>query len=277
MERLRDRVAVVTGAASGIGRALGRRFAAEGMHVVLADVEAGPLAEVEQELTANGAQVLAQVCDVAREESVRALADAALVRFGAVHVVCNNAGVVTAGPTHELSQQDWDWVMGVNLWGPIYGVRAFLPILLRQDEAHILSTASTAGLVAGAAIAPYNVSKFGVVALMETLARELAQTKVGVSVLCPGPINTRIPQAERNRPVDKQVHNETVEERRFYAAAGPMLAGGMDPAEVAGLVIRAIRENRFWILTHPEWKDILRRRVELLAASDALIPPRREG
>jgi NAD(P)-dependent dehydrogenase (short-subunit alcohol dehydrogenase family) len=274
MERLKDRVAVVTGAASGIGRALVRRFASEGMHVVLADVEAGPLAEVEKELAASGAQVLARVCDVAREDSVRALADAAVVRFGAVHLVCNNAGVVTAGPTHELSQQDWDWVMGVNLWGPIYGVRAFLPILLKQDEAHILSTASTAGLVAGAAIAPYNVSKFGVVALMETLARELASTKVGVSVLCPGPINTRIPQSERNRPADKQVHSETAEERRFYAAAGPMLAGGMDPAEVAGLVVRAIRENRFWILTHPEFKQVLRKRVELLTASDALIPPR---
>jgi NAD(P)-dependent dehydrogenase (short-subunit alcohol dehydrogenase family) len=277
MERLRDRVAVVTGAASGIGRALGRRFASEGMRVVLADVEAGPLAAVEKELAASGAQVLARVCDVAREDSVRALADAAVARFGAVHVVCNNAGVVTAGPTHELSQQDWDWVMGVNLWGPIYGVRAFLPILLKQEEAHILSTASTAGLVAGPAIAPYNVSKFGVVALMETLARELAGTKVGVSVLCPGPINTRIPQSERNRPADKQVHSETAEERRFYAAAGPMLAGGMDPAEVAGLVVRAIGENRFWILTHPEWKDILRKRVELLAASDALIPPRSKG
>jgi NAD(P)-dependent dehydrogenase (short-subunit alcohol dehydrogenase family) len=267
---------VVTGAASGIGRALARRFAAEGMHVVLADVEAGPLADLEKELAASGAQTLAQVCDVAREEQVKALAGAALARVGAVHVVCNNAGVVTAGPTHTLSQQDWDWVMGVNLWGPIYGVRAFLPILMEQDEAHILSTASTAGLVAGAAIAPYNVSKFGVVALMETLARELAHTKVGVSVLCPGPINTRIPQAERNRPADKHVHTETAEERRFYAAAGPMLAEGMDPAEVADLVMSAIRENRFWILTHPEWKEILRRRVALLAASDALLPPRKE-
>lgn|GEM_PF-30948 len=274
MERFRERVAVVTGAASGIGRAMARRFAAEGMSVVIADVEAGPLADVEKALAVSGTQVLARVCDVAREASVCALADAAVERFGAVHVVCNNAGVVTAGPTHELSQQDWDWVMGVNLWGPIYGVRAFLPILLKQDEAHILSTASTAGLVAGLAIAPYNVSKFGVVALMETLARELVNTKVGVSVLCPGPINTRIPQSERNRPADKQVHTETAAERRFYASAGPMLAAGMDPAEVADLVLRAIRENRFWILTHPEMKDVLRKRVELLAASDALIPPR---
>ena len=270
MERLNGRVAVVTGAASGIGRALARRFAAEGMSVVIADIEAGPLGALAEELAAGGTQTLAHVTDVARTESVEALAQAALARFGAVHVVCNNAGVVTAGPTHELSQQDWEWVLGVNLWGPIYGVRAFLPILMQQDEAHILSTASTAGLVAGPAIAPYNVSKFGVVALMETLARELARTKVGVSVLCPGPINTRIGEAERNRPSDKNVHAPSEEERRFYSGVGPLLSAGMDPADVASLVLRAIRENRFWILTHPAWKKILQKRVELLVSDDAL-------
>ena len=164
----------------------------------------------------------------------------------------------------------WEWVLGVNLWGPIYGVRAFLPILMQQDEAHILSTASTAGLVAGPAIAPYNVSKFGVVALMETLARELARTKVGVSVLCPGPINTRIGEAERNRPSDKNVHAPSEEERRFYTGVGPLLSAGMDPADVASLVLRAIRENRFWILTHPAWKKILQKRVELMVSDDAL-------
>jgi NAD(P)-dependent dehydrogenase (short-subunit alcohol dehydrogenase family) len=270
MEKLAGRVAVVTGAASGIGRALAQRFAAERMRVVLADVEAGPLAAAEKELAAGGAEVLARVTDVARAESVQALADAALARFGAVHVVCNNAGVVTAGPVQELSQQDWEWVLGVNLWGPIYGVRSFVPILMKQDEAHILSTASTAGLVADAAIGAYNVSKFGVVALMETLARELRGTNVGVSVLCPGPINTRIVDAERNRPDDKNVHTESESERKFYATAGPALAQGMEPAEAAALVVRAIRERRFWILTHPEWKKILRRRLELLESDDAL-------
>jgi len=275
MQRLKGRTAVVTGAASGIGRGLARRFAAEGMQLVLADVEAGPLEALAKELAAEGAQVLAQVADVSRAASVQALADAALARFGAVHVVCNNAGVVTAAPVHEHSLADWEWVLGVNLWGPIYGVRTFLPILMKQDEAHIVSTASTAGLVATPAIAAYNVSKFGVVALMETVARELAGTNVGVSVLCPGPINTRIGEAERNRPDEKAAHTHTEAERRFYAGVGPMLSAGRDPAEVAGLVVRAIHENRFWILTHPEWKQILRKRLDLLDEGDALLPPRK--
>jgi NAD(P)-dependent dehydrogenase (short-subunit alcohol dehydrogenase family) len=274
VQRLEGRTAVVTGAASGIGRALAQRFAAERMQLVLADVEPGPLESLAKELASTGTPVLVQRADVSKAESVQALADAALARFGAVHVVCNNAGVVTAAPAHEHTLADWEWVLGVNLWGPIHGVRSFVPILLQQDEAHIVSTASTAGLVAAPSIAAYNVSKFGVVALMETLARELAGTPVGVSVLCPGPINTRIAQAERNRPGDKAAHAATDAERRFYAGVGPMLSAGMAPSEVAGLVVRAIRENRFWILTHPEWKQILRRRLDLLDAEDAVLPKR---
>ncbi len=275
MKKLEGRIAVVTGAASGIGRGLARRFAREGMKVVLADVEGGPLEAAAKELEQGGASVLAQPTDVSQLSQVEALAKAALARFGAVHVVCNNAGVVTAGPAHELSQQDWEWVMNVNLWGPIHGVRVFVPILLEQEEAHLVSTASTAGLLAAPHIGPYNVTKFGVVALMETLARELADTRVGVSVLCPGPINTRIGEAERNRPADKRAHRESEAERRFYAGVGPMLAAGMDPAQVAELVVSALRTNRFWILTHPEeFHPLLRRRLDLLIAEGALSRPR---
>ena len=271
MERLTGRTAVVTGAASGIGRGLARRFAAEGMKVVLADIEEPALARTAAEL---GGGVLAVPTDVSKGAAVEALADRTVRELGAVHVVCNNAGVVTAAPAHEHTLQDWEWVLGVNLWGPIHGVRTFLPILMQQEEAHIVSTASTAGLVASPAIAAYNVSKFGVVALMETVARELAGTRVGVSVLCPGPINTRIGQAERNRPRDKATHTETEAERRFYAGVGPVLSAGMDPDQVADLVVRAIRANQFWILTHPDWKQIVRKRAEALAERDELYPRR---
>jgi NAD(P)-dependent dehydrogenase (short-subunit alcohol dehydrogenase family) len=190
--------------------------------------------------------------------------------------LCNNAGVVTAGPLQSLSLGDWEWVLGVNLWGAIHGVKTFLPILLEQDEAHVVSTASTAGLVAAPHLGPYNVSKFGVVALMETLAREMGVTKarVGVSVLCPGPIDTRIVDAERNRPdVLRAGHVETREERAFLTGAKGQLAEGLAPERVAELVLAAVRAERFWILTHPEWKPLLERRLAALIEHDAL-PPR---
>ncbi|MGH0031167.1 MAG: SDR family NAD(P)-dependent oxidoreductase [Myxococcota bacterium] len=273
MQDLHGRVAVVTGAGSGMGLAFARRFADEGMKVVLADVEAPALDAAEKSLREGGADVLARRTDVSRWEDVEALADATFERFGTAHVVCNNAGVVTAGPVHELTLADWSWVMGVNLWGVIHGVKAFLPRMIEQNEGHMLATASTAGLVSSPAIAPYNVTKFGVVALMESVARDLqmARSDVGASVLCPGEVATRIAEAGRNRP--DADHVETDAERAFYASAAPMVAGGLDPADVAGMVVDAIRAKKFWILTHPEWKDIVRRRVDTLVAEDAL-PPR---
>ena len=175
MKELRGKVAVVTGAASGIGRALAGRFAAEGMKVVLADVEGPALAKAESELRAGGATVLAVAADVARAEAVDALAARTLEAFGGVHVLCNNAGVYASGLSWERPLADWEWVLGVNLWGVIHGVRAFVPIMLRQgSEAHIVNTASVAGLISGPFSAPYNVSKYGVVALSESLHYELA-------------------------------------------------------------------------------------------------------
>src|SRR4051794_29088134 len=172
------------------------------MRVVLADVEAGALAAAEKELRDSGAEVLAVRTDVSNGDEVDALAQAAVDAFGAVHVVCNNAGVGGGGLMQTLTTADWEWVLGVNLWGVIHGIRAFLPILLEQEEAHVVNTASMAGLVSGPFMGPYNASKFAVVAISETLFKEMSMQglKVGVSVLCPGWVNTNIGDSERNRP-----------------------------------------------------------------------------
>jgi len=276
MRELRGRVAVVTGAASGIGFAMARRFAAEGMRLVLADVEEAALAESARALESGGAELLARPTDVSSAEQVEALADAAFERFGAAHVIANNAGVVCAGPVHELAPQDWDWVLRVNLWGVIHGVRVFTPRLVEQGEGHMLATASIAGLAAVPGLGAYNVSKFGVVALMETLHHELAEagSKVGVSVLCPGNVLTRITEADRNRPdALRPPGGPTPAELTFRSEAGRALAEeGMPPDAVAELVVSAIRQRRFWILTHPEWKELMLRRAALLAESGQLPP-----
>ena len=274
MQELRGKTAVVTGAASGMGLAFARRFAAEGMNVALADVEAPALEAAEKELREGGADVIACRTDVSRFEDVEALASATFERFGTAHVVCNNAGVVTAGHVEELTLDDWSWVLGVNLWGVIHGVKAFLPKMIEQDEGHMLATSSTAGIVASPSIGPYNVSKFGVVALMETVARDLQlrRSQVGATVLCPGEVATRITESERNRPSDSE-HVDSEVARGFHENAGAVVAKGLDPADVAEMVVTAIREKRFWILTHPVWKDILGKRLEALVEGDVL--PRR--
>lgn len=268
MREFRGKTAVVTGAGSGIGRALAHRFAAEGMRVVLSDVEATALERVEGELRAAGATTIAVRSDVAQSAEVEALAARALEAFGAVHVLCNNAGVVAAGPCWELSLADWEWVLGVNLWGVIHGTRVFLPIMLRQDtEAHIVNTASMAGLVSSPYNASYNVAKFGVVALSESLHQDLlvAGAKVKVSVLCPGWVNTRIADAERNRPASlpaRAMRPPTAAEEGMEQVARQLLASGLAPERVAADVLDAIRAERLYVLTHPEWKGLIRQRME---------------
>ena len=273
MQDFTGKVAVVTGAASGIGRATATRFAEEGMRVVLADIETDPLEKVASELADAGHEVLAVPTDVSSWEAIQALADRTIDAFGAVHVVHNNAGVVVSGPVAELSLEDWEWVLGVDLWSVIYGVKAFLPLIKQAGEGHIVNTASTAGLQASATIAPYNVAKFGVVALTETLRVELAneQSAVSASVLCPGAINTRIVESARNRDAaSADTHATSTEEQAFQDGASKLLARGMDPAKVADMVVNAIRNDEFWILTHTEWKDVLAERLRLMIESNQL-------
>jgi NAD(P)-dependent dehydrogenase (short-subunit alcohol dehydrogenase family) len=265
MENLEGKVAVVTGAASGIGRATALAFANAGMKVVLSDVEEEPLAEAEAEFEAAGHEVAGVRADVSKWDDVENLATATLDHFGAVHVVHNNAGVVLGGPVEELSIADWEWVLGVNLWGAIHGVKAFVPHIKAAGEGHVINTASTAGLHAMSIIGPYNVSKFGVVALSETLRRELdaAGSPVGASVLCPGVVATKIGEAGRNRPAESAAeHVSSPQEEGFLSAVSQMSPQGMDPAKVGDLVVDAVRSNRFWILTHPDWFEVLEQRVK---------------
>jgi NAD(P)-dependent dehydrogenase (short-subunit alcohol dehydrogenase family) len=255
---LAGRTAVVTGAASGIGFALARRFGSEGANVVRADVEDAALAEAEARLAGDGIVSLAVRTDVRDPAQVDALADAAESRFGPLHLVCNNAGVVTSGRVAETTLEQWRWVLDVNLWGVVHGCRTFAPRLAAHGQpAHIVNTASMAGLDAGPYMASYFVSKFGVVALSEALWHEqrLDGTAVGVSVLCPGFVRTRITQPDRNRPdgVDGRVVDGPGDVGRAFA--GMLSAGvetGKDPAEVADAVRAAVRDDRFWVLTHPE-------------------------
>ena len=268
MKDFNGKVAVVTGAASGIGRGLADRFAAEGMRVVLADVEQEALEQAAREMADAGATVLAVRTDVSKAADVEQLAEKTLERFGGVHVLCNNAGVGGGGGTWESSQADWEWVLGVNLWGVINGVRTFVPIMLeRGEEGHIVNTASIAGLVAGAGGPSYTVSKYGVVGLSETLFYELqmAGGKIKVSVLCPALTNTRILESGRNHPTGTpREPAEGTQERMMLEMLKGIFAGGMAPAETARIVFDAIVNERFYVLTHPEHNPLLQKRGQAL-------------
>ena len=284
MDTLQDRVAVVTGAGSGIGRALALGFAAEGAKVVLADVEEGTLAESLDLVTAQGGEAMAWQTDVSDAGSVAALAEATIERFGAVHVVCNNAGVGGSGLIKDQELVDWKWVIDVNLWGVIHGVHSFLPHLRAADQGHIMATASVAGLVAGPGLGPYNASKFGVVAIMETLHHELAadpDSDVGVSVLCPGVVRTNIVTSQRNRPAELQRSGESApraDARARNEQIAAAVAAGMDPGDVAAKVIDAVMERRFWVLSHPEHlADIEHRNQSLHSLTNPTLPGRWAG
>lgn len=269
MQELADRVAVVTGGASGIGLGLAKAFAAERMKLVLADVEAEPLERAVKELSEAGASAIGAICDVSKPDAVEALRDRTLSEYGAVHVLCNNAGVGGSGgeALWESPQDEWDWVMGVNVMGVVYGVRSFVPAMIEQgDEGHVVNTASMAGLVHGAGI--YGITKHAVVALSESLFSQLQmrQHPIGVSVLCPGWVRTRIMESERNRPEAPRPDpgERAAEFEMMRKVMEGFVQSGLDPVEVGELVARSMRERRFYVLTHPHWANMVENRMRTI-------------
>ena len=270
MSKWAGKVAVVTGAASGIGLGLAERFATEGMKLVLADIDA-QLPTVGERFRAKGVDAITVHTDVADADQVNALAEKALESFGGVHIACNNAG--TGGPSAftDLRLEDWQFQIGVNLWGVINGVRAFLPIMLEQNEGHIVNTASMGGLIHGPYIAPYNVSKAGVVALTETLHHELALSgsNVGVSVLCPGAVQTNM-NNEPNVPAERKMlarkASPAIEQLR-RSLVEQLDQHGLDVPAVAAMVLDAIEKGRVHILTNPEFTPLLQQRIDGIIGS----------
>ena len=275
MKQFRDRVAVITGGASGIGFATAERLAAEGMKIALADIESSALEAAVKKLEAKGAAVLGVRTDVSQAADVERLAQKTLERFGSVHVVFNNAGVAITGEAWENSLADWEWVLGVNLWGVIHGIRTFVPILLRQNEpGHVVSTASMAGLTSNPGMAVYNVSKHAVVTLSETLHSDLAlrNSPVKASVLCPGFIQTRIMDSARNRQGDAKHDPPTPEASALGASIELALREGVNqgfaPSHVAQKVFEAIRDEQFYIFAaQPEIFDAVKQRLEEVGAA----------
>jgi NAD(P)-dependent dehydrogenase (short-subunit alcohol dehydrogenase family) len=282
MRDFRDKVAVVTGGASGIGRAMAERFAQEGMAVVLADFEREALNEAAAEFKQREHRVMAVWTDVSSDESVQGLADEVRREFGAVHVLCNNAGVVAESDLGmqnprrlwDLSMKDWHWTFNVNFWGVVHGIRAFLPdMVARNEDAHVVNTASIAGLTSGAALPIYGASKHAVVRVSEGLHHQLRQmdSKVKVSVLCPGGVRTRITSAARNRPQALREGGEAPSQE--WAARSDELwsqrAATMEPSEVADKVWQSMQAEHFYILTHAGSEDGVRRRLEAVLSEAA--------
>lgn len=248
---LEGKTAVITGGASGIGLATAKQLARSGVNLVLGDIEGETLAGAVEGLRTKGAHAIGVTTDVTKEEDVIALRDAALSEFGAVHVVFNNAGVAS-GAAIGTPTKVWKWVIDVDLFGVIYGINAFLPLFLEQNEGHVINTASLAGLGGAPGMGPYCAAKFAVVGLSESLFHELAMSgsNVGVSVLCPGFVRTRIHESARNMPGELTSYNDEPAAQLISDLASQAVNAGIDADIVAGAVEDAVRTNKFWILTH---------------------------
>jgi NAD(P)-dependent dehydrogenase (short-subunit alcohol dehydrogenase family) len=280
VESLQGKTAVVTGGASGMGRAFAERFANAGMNVVLADIEQGPLDAAVEELRAGGASAIGVRTDVSVEADVRALAERALGEFGQVNVVCLTAGVAGGnGPIETLSAADWQWTFGVNLWGIIHGISSFLPHLKEHGDGHIVITASIAGLTSFPGAAPYNTTKHAAIAIAETMFAELrdAGSTVGVSCLCPGIVRTRIIESERNRPEElRRPHvpaEPTDDQMQMHKAVLEIFGQAKPPHEVADLVHDAVLDRRFWVFTDEVYMPAIHERLDSIR--DASDPPAR--
>ena len=284
MQEFKGKVAVVTGAASGMGRGLAERFAREGMKVVLADVEKPALNTAVEELQRQGFDVIGQLTDVSQLAQVEALRDRTLEQYGKVHILCNNAGVVSHGATAiwDSSMRDWEWVLGVNLWGVINGVNTFLPIMIEQDEAgHVVNNSSVHGVTTGAGdVGPYSVSKVGVTRITEALYYDLAHinSKLKCTLLCPGEIATKLDLSERNRPsVLKDNHcaeRQAEIEAKNRAGFLRHQSGGMAPSEVADRVFNAIKAEQFYLITEPNPDSLVRIKENVRVRMESILAER---
>ncbi len=272
MKDLKGKVAVITGGASGIGLAMAERFGAEGMKLVIADIEADRLKSAVADLRAKSFEAIGVRTDVSRYDDVEALVEATLRAFGKAHVVCNNAGVSITGPIWEMSLDDWRWIYEVNFWGLVHGIKAFTPVLIAQGEpAHIINTASTAAFMGIGEHAPYSSSKAAAVTLSLCLYSELvaANTQVGVSVLCPGMVDTQIHRSWRNRPAaDRPWSDREAADLQRQRETDTFQARGIPAAHVAERVVDAVKANRFYVFTSDRWQEMIQRQKDVILSGE---------
>ena len=256
MRRLSGKVAVVTGGGNGMGAGMCRRFSEQGMKVVVSDIDRVAAQKICDELRTGGGQAIAVQTDVSKRDQVQALADAAVARFGSVDVACNNAGVYINGPIREMTEGDWRWIFDVNVMGVVHGSTIFGNLMAERGSGHIVNTASVGGWISDGNTAVYCSSKFAVVGLSEGLAQDLAPHGVGVTILCPGPVQTSLPNADRLRPANAGASGGSA------APLAGQIAAGMHPDEVSELVLRGIHENALYVFTHPQLRPAIEQRFQ---------------